>query len=462
MIKKNAIFGSMSVRMFLIATLGCFNWCFASVAKGPMRGWTPKQYVYDMLVGWNLGNTMDAPTETGWSNPVTTQAMVDAIHKMGFKFMRLPVTWKTHLGGAPNYSIDPTWLARVVTIANYALNDSMYVMINIHHDGSTDGWFPLNASGTQVTTISDEVTKVWTQIANAFKDYGDYVVFEVFNEPNNGSANQWNGGDATSRGNLATFETAAVNAIRATGGNNAKRLICLPGISASPLAVSVATIPMVDENCVVSLHTYDPGSLSLDCKTTTWGSSSDSASLVKNLKSQQTMVASKHGTAIVGEWGTQKCADLNSRIKHAYYYAQQVRIYGMVPVWWDNGYEFEILNRKANPPVASLPTLAEAIVNGAKSGKFPIDVPTITEKKAIFHSGIKVNAGVISYDHPNESPVSMQLINLQGKVIWSMIRSHQGAGSYSVKLPLKSFTHGNYILKFKSGEIAVTKHVVSF
>jgi hypothetical protein len=175
------------------------------------------------------------------------------------------------------------------------------------------------------------------------------------------------------------------------------------------------------------------------------------------------MVESKHGTAIVGEWGTQKCTNLDSRVKHAYYYAQQVRVYGMVPVWWDNGNGFDILNRKANPPVASFPTLAEAIVEGAKSGKFPIDViPTVKEKKVNFHSGIKVNSGIISYDLRNTSVVSMQLINLQGKVIWNVVRSHQGAGNYSVKLPLKDITHGNYILKFKTGEIAVTKHVVSF
>jgi endoglucanase len=86
------------------------------------------QYVNDMYLGWNLGNTMDASGgETGWGNPVTTQAMVDAVHKMGFKFLRLPVTWKGHFGsnapytdGNAPYTIDPTWLARVVTIANYA------------------------------------------------------------------------------------------------------------------------------------------------------------------------------------------------------------------------------------------------------------------------------------------------------------------------------------------------------
>ncbi len=48
-----------------------------------------------MKVGWNLGNTMDAsPGETGWGNPKTTQAMIDLLKAMGFKTVRIPVTWK--------------------------------------------------------------------------------------------------------------------------------------------------------------------------------------------------------------------------------------------------------------------------------------------------------------------------------------------------------------------------------
>ena len=39
---------------------------YASVAFGPMRGLTKSQFVKDMFVGWNLGNTMDGSgTETG-------------------------------------------------------------------------------------------------------------------------------------------------------------------------------------------------------------------------------------------------------------------------------------------------------------------------------------------------------------------------------------------------------------
>lgn len=425
----------------------------AGVAHGPMRGWTPKQYVQDMLVGWNLGNTLDAtPGETSWGNPMTTQAMIDAVRKMGFKTMRLPVTWKGHFGGAPGYTLDAAWLSRVVTTANYALNDSMYVMVNIHHDGTTGGWFPLNATGANVDAVSAQVAAIWTQIANAFKDYGDYVLFEIFNEPQEGAPDMYNGGDAASRANLAAYQKAAVQAIRATGGNNATRMIVLQGISASPLAVSVATIPMVDENTIVSLHTYDPVPYSMECKPNTWGSASDSTSIINNLKSQQAMVASKHGTAIVGEWGTMDCNNLESRIKHAGFYARQVRNVGMVPVWWDNGGEFRLLNRKTNPPSWDYPAVAQAIIDGARSGNFPIGINPRSGKGGFSRDDrLQAKAGVIRYALPEASRVSLRLLTIQGKAVATLVDSHLPAGNHEARLPRDGIAPGHYLLEMRAG-----------
>jgi endoglucanase len=448
----------------LLALAGARDLGAASVAHGPMRGWTPKQYVQDMLVGWNLGNTLDAPGgETAWGNPVTTQAMIDAVHKMGFKFLRLPVTWKGHFGGAPTYTIDPAWLSRVAEVANYAFNDSMYVMVNIHHDGTDGGWFPLNASGQQADAIANQVAAIWTQIANAFKDYGDYMLFEVFNEPQNGAPNMYGGGDEASRANLAAYQTAAVKAIRATGGNNATRMIVLQGISASPIAVSVGTIPMVDDNIIVSIHTYEPVNYSMNCSPNTWGSASDTASMLANLKSQQGMVASKHGTAIIGEWGTENCDNQDTRVKHAYFYAQQCRIFGMLPVWWDDGAAFHLLNRKTNPPSWDFPTIAQAIVAGAKAGNFPIGiVPPAGRTRSAADFGLKVGAGSVRYALPKASPVSVRLLNVRGGIVSDLFHAaDQPAGEHEVELPPMA-RRGVYLLEFRAGADQVTRDFVSF
>lgn len=435
----------------------------ASVAHGPMRGWTPIQYVKDMEVGWNLGNTMDAkPNETGWGNPTTTQAMIDAVHAQGFKFMRLPVTWMGHFGGGPGYTIDAAWMKRVVEIANYALNDSMYVMVNIHHDGTDGGWFPLNATGSQAAANAQEVAAIWTQIANAFKDYGDYVLFEVFNEPQTGAPNMYGGGDAASRATLADYQKAAVQAIRATGGNNATRMIVLQGISASPIAVSVGTIPMVDDNTIVSIHTYDPVNYSMNCSPNTWGSAADSLGIRNNLNSIRDMVASKHGTAIIGEWGTENCDDRNSRVQHAFFYAQQCRAHGFLPVWWDDGASFHLLNRKTNPPSWDFPDIAKAIVDGARSVAFPIAIKHPQANPASAAYGLRILAGAVRYTLPKASSVSLRLATLQGKVAWEIPPAFQAAGTHEAMSPAGAVPPGLYLLEFRAGAGDVMRSLVAF
>ena len=53
----------------------------------------------------------------------------------------------------------------------------MYAIINIHHD---DWIVPLYSKEAEV---NPKLEKLWTQIANHFKDYGNKLIFETLNEP---------------------------------------------------------------------------------------------------------------------------------------------------------------------------------------------------------------------------------------------------------------------------------------
>jgi endoglucanase len=434
----------------------------AGVAYSPMRGLNNHQFVKNMLAGWNLGNTMDAsPGETGWGNPVTTQAMIDTVAKAGFRTLREPVTWQGHFGAAPTYTIDTVWMDRVATIAGYGLNDSMYVIINTHHDG----WYNLGATGATITSIKAEVVAIWTQIANKFKNYGDYVIFEIFNEPNAGATNQYNGGSAANRAVLDTYQIAAVNAIRATGGNNATRKIMLQGISASPIAVSVGTIPIIDSNCIVSIHTYYPQGFSMNCNPKTWGTTADSANVRSALAGEQTMVANKGGVAVVGEWASEACDQTPSRAAHAYYYAQQVRSVAMVPVWWDDGgvaagsNGFGLLNRTTG--TWAYPTIAAALVAGAKSANYPTSIldEAVPEKNA--SSGLQERAGVVHYTLAGSAPVTLRLYSVQGRLVSTLVNARQHAGAWAVKVPA-GISGGHYLLELKAGNSSVMKGINIF
>jgi endoglucanase len=340
---------------------------------GVMRNITAKQLVLDMKIGWNLGNTMEAsPGETGWGNPVTTQAMIDALKAKGFKTVRIPITWSGHLGPAPDYTINKQWLDRVETIVNYVLKDGMYAIINTHHDG----WIRLTPAGQEAGTA--EAAKVWGQIAARFKDYSDYLIFETFNEPK-GAQNQYSGGTPESRTVLNAYHLAAVNAIRATGGNNARRIImcCTHAATPSDAAIQDLVIPNNDPRIIVSIHTYYPGGLSFGNQNS-WGTDADKAAMRKELDREARDVSSKGGgTAVIGEWGSVSRVDLASRVAHAEYYAQQALSRGMASVWWDNGGgDFGILNRKSDPVSWRWPTIADALVRGASSADLPTTQPS--------------------------------------------------------------------------------------
>jgi|GEM_PF-647890 endoglucanase len=454
-----------AVILMATAMLGSSFNAQATVAKDPMRNLSRGQYVKNMLVGWNLGNTFDGSgTETGWGQPVTTQAMIDAVHAKGIKTLRIPCTWNQHHGASSPWTITPAFINRLAEVVNYGLNDSMYVFINTHHDGTS----LYNLSSTD-PTVTARVASIWGQIATYFKDYSDYLAFELFNEPNAGASSPYGGGNDVNRAALAAYQTAAIAAIRATGGNNATRMIIVQGISASPIQASTATIPVPDNYTMVSTHTYDPTGFSLNGSPTTWGSKSDSQSVVKNLDNLMSWLATKGKVVVLGEWGNTAADDLASRVKHAYYYAQQVVSHGGVPVWWDNeGFNgkdgFGLLNRKANPPSWQFPTVVQALVDGAKSGVFPpalltTDVePSIVNKNS-FNGGLAVKAGVINYTLPQASSVSLNIYNMQGKIVSNLVQSNQSAGSYEVKLPTRGVSLGNYILELKAGENSITKRL---
>lgn len=111
-------------------------------------------FAKNLVIGWNLGNTLDAPTETGWGMPTTTQAMLTAVKAAGFKTVRIPVSWSKHITDSSNYTIDSTWMARVKEVVDYAYNQGMYVILNVHHDNYFAGNTFVNEEGNTIEGIT--------------------------------------------------------------------------------------------------------------------------------------------------------------------------------------------------------------------------------------------------------------------------------------------------------------------
>lgn len=210
----------------------------------------------NVVMGWNLGNSLEAEgTETSWGNPATTADMIKAIKGEGFNAVRIPVRWGQHCDMS-TMTIDEKWLSRVKEIVDWCLAEDMYVIINTHHDLWLEH-YPTNAKKTE---LNEKLGKLWTNISTAFADYDGRLAFAGLNEVN--AEGDW-GLTPTQENYDVTnsFNQTFVDAVRATGGNNAQRNLivqsyrCNPTMGLTNLVVPTDPTP---NRLSVEFHYYDP------------------------------------------------------------------------------------------------------------------------------------------------------------------------------------------------------------
>ncbi len=195
----------------------------------PFRVLSGEDTVKEMGVGWNLGNTMDGhagfhPGETAWQQFTTTKEMIKAVHDAGFNTVRIPVTWGDMIDDENGYAINDGWISRVQDIVDYCVEQDMYAIINIHHDGA-DGWLAVGSDN--IDYVYEKFEGVWRNIAERFKDYDEHLIFESINELTctSHSDDNKNSSEAQKKDTpiIMNLNQIFVNTVRATGSNNTKR-----------------------------------------------------------------------------------------------------------------------------------------------------------------------------------------------------------------------------------------------
>lgn len=313
----------------------------------------------ELGLGWNMGNHMDAinngvADETCWGNPKATQATFDGVKAAGFNSVRIPVTWTGHIGGAPNYKLEAGWLNRVYEIVGYARNAGLQVIVNTHHDEDHgDGrWQNLKQAVDDPEAnerIKQEIEAVWTQIAEKFKDSGDFLMLESFNELIYGS--EWYASSNAQKKCevINEWNQVFVDAVRATGGNNATRWLGVPGYAASPNFLKYLKVPADPAGkTMLAFHCYNPYDYTIGEKQLPdWGHTGTSYKKgeeeIKNLFSSifDNYVA-KNIPIYMGEFGCSMRDKNNAKAWAFYlYYLEYVvkaaKTYGIPAFLWDNG-----------------------------------------------------------------------------------------------------------------------------
>lgn len=299
----------------------------------------------EMGVGWNLGNSMDVTSrdKTYWGNPITTQSTIEAVKQMGFTTLRIPITWGPNQDDAAPYTIESNYLREVKRIVDYGFKNRMHVIINVHHDND---WVIPDAGQAEESKL--RLASLWTQVSEYFIDYNDSLIFETLNEPRiEGSAQEWSGGTPEGRAYINDFHQVAVDAIRATGKNNALRHIMITTWAAStvPDAMNDLVIPNDDPKVIISLHSYFPWAFAGEASVS-WGSEEDKLALEGELdKIHQKWIVEEGRPVILGEWGSIDSNNRESRNSYAGFYAKEAAERGLLTVVWDDGGMFRLYNR---------------------------------------------------------------------------------------------------------------------
>ena len=227
---------------------------------------TAVQLASKFRLGWNLGNTFEAPGgETGWGSPVITEDYIKFVKQQGFTAIRIPCAWNWyHLSNEATAQIDPNWLNRVKEVIGYCVRNDMYVLLNIHWDG---GWLENNVTTTAQASVNAKQKALWEQIATTMRDFDEHLMFASANEPN--------ASDATQMSVLLSYHQTFVNAVRSTGGKNAYRVLVLQGPSTSTEHTYnlMNTLPTdtVTDRFMIEIHNYTPYQFTLMNSDASWG-----------------------------------------------------------------------------------------------------------------------------------------------------------------------------------------------
>lgn len=388
------------ILLSVVLALGIMNANAQDNPKITTMDLTAAELAHYMAPGWNLGNTLEAgsnannftnngglSSETSWQSTKTTQEIIDLVKTNGFKSVRIPTSWVMgHITDKDNMTIDPGWMARVKQVVDYCISANLYVVLNDHWDG---GWLEYDGftTGADVDAKKEQLRKLWTNIANEFKDYDERLIFAGLNEPGVGGAspeasgslifNQYGSDDESNLGTFVSrlyeYEQVFIDAVRATGGNNAKRVLVVqgPSVNAARTYNCFDMTKLTDSatgRLMLEVHHYDPYQFCGMESDQSWGkvwyywyghepkrASSDriapqsqQTNIQTNMNHLKTKFVDNGYPVIIGEYGCNN-RNLAPTVGNQAYHAESVQYWynfsteyayeaGLIPFTWDTNY----------------------------------------------------------------------------------------------------------------------------
>lgn len=341
-----------------------------------------------MKLGWNLGNSLEAcsnefsASETLWGNPKTTKELITFIKQSGFNAIRIPTAWSGYIEDRITHKIKDQWIMRVREVVDYCIENDMYVIINIHWDG---GWLENNPFYSKQEEVNSKQKALWEQIAVAFRDYDEHLLFAGTNEVHA----DYNKPTQEHLDVQMSFNQTFVDAVRSTGGKNTWRTLIAQGYNTNITYTNESLVLPKDptlNRMMAEIHYYDPYDFTLDetasgkylwgkefagnPNSSNWGQEDW---LVKEFGLMQKKFVNKGVPVILGEFaatyrGNLTGLALENHKKARYNYIFQVtktaKENGLIPFYWDNGGTNASGIFDRNAKTVAHPDILDALIKG--------------------------------------------------------------------------------------------------
>jgi endoglucanase len=185
--------------------------------------------------GVNLSNWFQASGPRQVQYTKYSQEDFENIKSLGFDVIRLPINLHFMTSGEPEYLLDTIFLEFLHQVIDWAEELEIYLILDNHTFSVSDDTDP------NVGTI---LNKVWSQMADEFKDRSEYLCYEILNEPHGISDALWNPIQRSAVEAIRQIDTTHYIVIGPAGWNSYNNLAAMPVYEGKKL--------------IYTFHFYDP------------------------------------------------------------------------------------------------------------------------------------------------------------------------------------------------------------
>ena len=268
----------------------------------------------------NLDQALEAPREGDWGF-VIQRHQIAWIADQGFDTIRLPVRLSAHWDNELSAEI----LARLDEVINWAFEDDLNVILDLHHFEAL-----METPSRHAATFQ----AIGTELAQHYAGYDERLIFELLNEPTE---------DLDTAEAMVLFR-AVYPTIR---GSNPDRWIIIEGGQWASVE-SLANLERIDSRTALSFHYYKPwefthqqaGWMDNPPPARGWGHKADKSALRADFE-----LAANYGVPmLLGEFGVTSQTALTERVNWTRAVREEAESHGISWCHWGLAGNFAIMS----------------------------------------------------------------------------------------------------------------------